>query len=190
MFWLSDSRRAGVALRNGISEKAKLPLITISVKSGIGFIERFNTEVRSLAITMHQKCTLVYILPEQECIPVGCVPPACYPYLPAGTAPEGGCVPARGVVPAQGVYLLGGVPAGGVPTQGVCLLWGVPAGGCTYPGEVYLPGGCTCQRGVPAQGRVPAQGVYLPGGTCPGTPPRGQTHTCKNITFSNFVCGR
>ena len=31
---------------------------------------------------------------EQECIPVGCVPPACCPYLPACTAP-GGCTWSR-----------------------------------------------------------------------------------------------
>ena len=51
----------------------------------------------------------------------------------------------------------------------------------------YLPGGCTC-LGV---------GVYLPGGVCPGVcipacngtdTPHGQTDTCENITFANFVC--
>ena len=87
---------------------------------------------------------------KQECIPVGCVPPACCPYLPACTAPGGTCL---GVV-----YLLSGgctflgayLPSGGVPAQ-----WG-----CTCPVGVYLPG------------------VYLPGGmylpilcTCPGTFP-------------------
>ena len=59
---------------------------------------------------------------KQECIPVGGVPPACWPYPSmyclgggciclGGTCPEGG-------VPAWGVYL----PKGGVPAQG-----GVPA---------------------------------------------------------------
>ena len=77
---------------------------------------------------------------KQECIPVGCVPPACCPYLPdlpACTALGG--VSAWGGVPARGVYL---------PEWGTC--WGVylPRG-CTCPG-VYLP------RGVPAWG-VPAQ---------------------------------
>ena len=63
------------------------------------------------------------------------------------------------------------LPGGGsVPAQQGMYL---PSGG------VYLPGGS-----------VPAQGVYLPGGTCPGTTPRGQTDTCKNISFANFVCGR
>ena len=72
-------------------------------------------------------------------------------------------------------------------------------GGCTCPGGVYLPGGCTCQGGVPAQlytcpGGLPVWGVYLPGagGTCLFTfpPSCGQTETCKNIVFANFICGR
>ena len=42
---------------------------------------------------------------KQECIPVGCVPPACCPYLPACTAPGG--VPARGCT-CPGGYLPGG----------------------------------------------------------------------------------
>ena len=53
----------------------------------------------------------------QECIPVGCTPPACCLHLPACTAPWQVYLPG-------GVYLLGGVPA-----------WG-----CTCLG-VYLPGG-------------------------------------------------
>ena len=39
---------------------------------------------------------------KQECIPVGCVPPACCPYLPACTA--------RGCTCAGGCICLGGVP--------------------------------------------------------------------------------
>ena len=30
---------------------------------------------------------------QQVCIPVGCVPPAYFPYLPACTDPGGGCLP-------------------------------------------------------------------------------------------------
>ena len=51
---------------------------------------------------------------KQECIPVGCVPPACCPYLPAYTAP-------------WGVYLVGVYLPGGVPAQGRVYLPGVPA---------------------------------------------------------------
>ena len=49
---------------------------------------------------------------EQDCIPVGCVPPACCPYLPACTAPGGGvsapgrCLPL--VLGGGGGLLLGG----------------------------------------------------------------------------------
>ena len=68
---------------------------------------------------------------KQESIPVGCVPPAHWPYL--GGVFAGGCtcpgegVPVRGV-PAWGVCPGGsgrGVPAWGVPAGGVCL-GGVP----------------------------------------------------------------
>ena len=54
---------------------------------------------------------------QQECIPVGCVPPACCPYFPPCTAPGRG-VPAQGFT-CLGVYLPGDVPAqGGVPARG------------------------------------------------------------------------
>ena len=124
---------------------------------------------------------------QQECIPVGCVPPACCPYLPACTArgvylpaPEGG-VPGLGGtclvpggVPAWfvgGCTWSGGVPAwsqGGVPgPRGTCLVWG-----CTFLVGGYLPGprGCTCLVPggylvcrVPAwsQGGVPGPRGYL-----------------------------
>ena len=94
------------------------------------------------------------IMTKQECIPVGCVPSTCCPYLPACTAP-GGCTCQRGV-PASRVYLLG------VPAWGVCLPGGVPARGLYLPRGVPARG-CTCQRGVPVWG------LYLPGGcTCLG----------------------
>ena len=83
----------------------------------------------------HLKCGTIFISKlQQECIPVGCVPPACCPYLPACTAP-------RGCTWSQGLYLvLGGVPGprgsvpgpGGVSTWswGLYLIWGdVPGWG-------------------------------------------------------------
>ena len=58
----------------------------------------------------------------------------------------------------------------------------------------------TINGGLPARGGVPAQGGLPRGSVCPGgcllrvgyyhPPPRGQTDTCKNITFANYVCGR
>ena len=47
------------------------------------------------------------LLLKQECIPVGCVPSACCPYLPACTAPGG--VPGLGGTWSGGVPGLGGL---------------------------------------------------------------------------------
>ena len=130
---------------------------------------------------------------KQECIPVGCVPPAFCPYLPACTAGGG-----EGYLP-EGVYLvLGGVPGPRevylVSGLGSCVLGprGCTCRGCTWSWGVYLPRGVYLPKGVYLPGGVPAQGVgiYLPGGgpargvpaqrctcpggTCPGTPPCGR----------------
>ena len=64
----------------------------------------------------------------QECMPVGCIPPACCPYLLACTARRGGVY----LVPGEGVP-----GPGAVPGPGGCT-WsrgGVPGPG----GGVYLP---------------------------------------------------
>ena len=117
----------------------------------------------------------------QECIPVGCVPPARRPYLPGpggvylvrgvpglggctwswgGCTWSQGCVPGPGDVPGPGgVYLV----CGGVPGP-----WGV----------YLVPGGCTWSQ----EGGVPGQ-VLLP-------PVNRITHTCKNITLPQLRCGR
>ena len=86
---------------------------------------------------------------------------------------------------------------------GVCPGGCLPREGCVCPGEVCLPkGGCVPRGGLSAQGRVSAQGDVCPGGCLSrgclphilGTrgrhPPCGQTDTCENITFANFVCER
>ena len=105
---------------------------------------------------------------KQECIPVGCVPPTCCPYLRARTA--------RG----WGVYLVLGR---------VYLVAGV----YLVPGGVPGPGGCTwSQGGVPGQSGYLVLGVYLVlggvpgprGCTCPGNPPVNRmTDRCQNITL-------
>ena len=102
---------------------------------------------------------------EQECIPVGCVPPPCCPYLPACTAPGG-----------------------------VYLVWvGVPGPGGTWSGVYMVPGGCTWSWGYLVRGAVPGprgmylvpSGVYLvPGGYLPRySPPHEQNswHTLLKI---------
>ena len=73
--------------------------------TGLGSSDSSSSEVRSL-----------FLYFKQECIPVGCVPPTCCPYLPARTAPGG-------VYLRRGVYL---------PRACTCQ------GGCTCPGG-YLP---------------------------------------------------
>ena len=107
---------------------------------------------------------------KQECIPVGCVPPACWPYPSMHWA--GGVYPsmhwAWEVCVSQHALGMGSVciPActgqGGVSQhalgrgKGVC-----PEGVC--PGV----GGCLPRRGVSGHGGV-CPGGCLPGGVCPG----------------------
>ena len=89
------------------------------------------------------------------------------------TCPGGTC---RGVyLPGWGVYLLGGVPAGGVPAQGVPARRGCTCWGCTCWG-VYLPGDVSQH----AMGQAPLTPLWT----------EWLTDRCKNITFTNFVCGR
>ena len=116
----------------------------------------------------------------------------------------GGCTWSWGGVPgpggctwSRGVYLVtGGVPGpGGVTGPGQVYLvlggctwsWGVylvPGRctwfvGCTLFWGVYLvPGGCTWSWGVC---------TWSLGGTWSGTPPCGQTHTCKYLTFTTSL---
>ena len=101
---------------------------------------------------------------KQECIPVGCVPPARRPYLPG----PGGGVPSRGCTWSGGCTCSGGCTW----SQGVYLVWrGVPGWGVyLVQGGLYLvqggvpgPGGCTWSGGVPGPG-----GVYLVPGGVPG----------------------
>ena len=74
---------------------------------------------------------------KQVCIPVGCVPPTCCPYLPACTVQVG-----------RECLLPGGV-CSGVSAPWGCLLPGGVSSGMSAPGGV-------CSRGVSA----PRVGVY------------------------------
>ena len=133
---------------------------------------------------------------KQDCIPVGCIPPACRPYLPrisqhalwrGGYLVLGGTF--RGYL-VLGVYLLGGVPGpkGGVPAGGVPGFGGgIPARGCLVPGggtcQGYLVlGGAYLRGGYLVPGAVPARGYLVPG-VVPG--PRGCT--CWGCTWSRGV---
>ena len=78
----------------------------------------------------HFRHSFVQTSIKQDYIPVGCVPPARWPYLPASSARGGGW---------SGGCLFGGVPAWS--RWGVCS-WGVPGlGGLPDPGGVPGPGG-------------------------------------------------
>ena len=119
---------------------------------------------------VHKICFRVITDNKQECIPVGCVPPACCPYLPVCTAP-------------RGMYLVpGGVPGlGGTCPEG--CTWSREWLGVPGPREVYLVLG-----GVPGPGGCAWSGewVYLvPGGYLPrySPPVNRMTDRCKNITL-------
>ena len=131
---------------------------------------------------------------QQECIPVGCVPAAHWPYSRVwlrggGMSAAGGCLLRGGVCSRGDVYSggvcsqglsawggvcsQGGVCSGGVSTPG-CLLWGVSAPGecllpgrCLLPGGVSAPGGCLLLGGICSQGGVCSGGVSAPRGWYP-----------------------
>ena len=113
---------------------------------------------------------------QQECIPVGCVPPAA--------VAVGGCL-LPGGSPCGGLGCL--LPRGGSPCQGGCLL----PGGFSLPGgvppswEVSLPG----WGGASFPGSLPARGVSLMGDP---PPVNRMTNRCKNITLpqTSFAGGK
>ena len=129
--------------------------------------------------------------------PGGCSPSGGFS-IPGGCSPLGGS-PSQGGVLHLGVLHLGGfLHLGGVLHRG-----GSPPGGSPSRGCVCVP--CdlshhafdvTCML-PPHQLRHTnfAPAYILPGHvTCNASwdthPPCGQTDTCKNITFANYVCGR
>ena len=87
---------------------------------------------------------------KQECIPVGCIPAAHWPY--AGACFWGG-VWSGGVSAPRGVCSGGCLLWGGVCSRG-CLLWG--------------RGVCVCSRGCLVLGGVWSGGVSAPRGVCSG----------------------
>ena len=104
-------------------------------------------------------CTVGNTNSKQDCIPVGCVSPACWPYLPACTAQGGDACLWSGGLPLLG---------GGVP-------------GPRWRGGLLQEGECLVPRGVPASG---PGGVCIP--ACNGADPSPVnriTDACKNITL-------
>ena len=120
----------------------------------------------------------------QDCIPVGCVPPARWPYLPACSALGG---PGPGGVSGLGVSGWGGAWSGGgvCLVQGVCLVRGCLVWGGVWSGGVPAPGGvCLVRGGLVWGGGIPACTEADP-------PPVNRiTHACENITLPQLRCGR
>ena len=131
---------------------------------------------------------------KQECIPVGCVPAAHWPYAVVCFPRGVGCLLPGGVCSRGG--LLWGVSApGGVCSRGCCS-GGVCSGGCLLRG-CLLPGG-VCSGGcllggvclgVSAWGGVCSRGCLLLGGWYHsmhrGRPPVNRiTDMSKNITLA------
>ena len=64
-------------------------------------------------------------------------------------------------------------------------------GGCLLGGRGYLLPGGVCFGGVSGPGGcLPIIRDVYPSMQWGKHPPCGQTDTCENITFANFVCGR
>ena len=148
-----------------------------------------------------QNCDL---FKKQECIPVGCVPPAHWPYLvvshasPLATmyAPHHHTCPLPPRMPPLATMHA-------PPHHHTC-----PLPPCMSPATTHAPL-LPCMS--PAQPpRMPSLPPHPPPPPPPRMPPHlhactpchhayplpprlspcGQTDTCKNITFANFVCGR
>ena len=168
---------------------------------------------------------------QQECIPVGFVPPAAVAVMGgprAGTTPGAGTPQSRhppwsrhlGQIPLN--FPLGCGP-GPDPPQLPPWLWawtrspstsplgvgldqiplnfplGCGPGDPPPPDPPKLPLGCGPRnlQGMLGYHTTPRRPAARHAGIPPAMhagiahpPPHGQTHTCKNITFANYVCGR
>ena len=146
------------------------------------------------------KKTFVSTFSKQECIPVGCIPPAAVAVMGGGSphtphiTPPSGADTALSLPPEQASPPQAGTPPCRIPLN--FPLWCGP--GDSPPGQICLNFALGCGPGN-LQGML----GYHPLETCckacwdttcnacwDSTPPCWQTHTCKNITFANYVCGR
>ena len=131
---------------------------------------------------------------KQECVPVGCVPP------PAVAVLGGVCLSACWNTPPPQVWTwrLPGCGPGDPPGVGLetprVLAWRPPKVWAWRSPQMWawrtpLPTGVGLE--TPHFWR-PARHAGIPPASHAGIPPPpcGQTDTCKNITFTNFVCGR
>ena len=135
----------------------------------------------------------------QECIPVGYVPPSAVAVMGVSTPPGAGNPPSR-LPPGAGTppqeqkphWPLGFGP-GPDPPQLPPWVWA-----WRPPRQIPLNFPLGCEPGN-LQDMLGYHPTWIPAARHAGIPPAmhagiappcGQTHTCKNITFANFVCGR
>ena len=115
-------------------------LYRVGVNASIVMLREHQSSCARIRITF---CLLIVWTDQQEYkqeyIPVGCVPPACWPHPSMHCAGWGclhrGCLP-RGCLP-KGVSVQGGVCLGDV-CPGRCLPRQVSAQGVVCPGGVYV----------------------------------------------------
>ena len=82
---------------------ARYPAAVISYLEYLIFMRKLQVGI------FHNTCSIVRLLKQQECIPVGCVPAARWPYAAAGSRfPGGGGVCSQGGSAPGGCLLLGG----------------------------------------------------------------------------------
>ena len=94
-----------------------------------------NSLFRSLRVTTYRETLCLKLKWKQECIPVECVPPACWPYPSMHWA---------------GFFFPACTGQGGACLGQVCLrvsAWGVSAQGVVCPGSV-CPEGCVSAKGL------------------------------------------
>ena len=143
----------------------------------------------------HIKRTSIKNIIKQECIPVGCVPPAHWLYLVVSyarprkkppTPPKNHACP-----PAKTMHAPPEQPRM-PPGSNHAPLRSNHARPWEHPrmpprATMHAPGS---NLACPPQEQPHTTPVHPTLGQ-PCTPPQcGQTDTCKNITFANFVCGR
>ena len=127
---------------------------------------------------------------QPECIPVGCVPAARWPY--AAVCFPGGCawsgrVSALGGVPGPGGRWL----VQGVCSRGLCSWGGLLPGGCAWSKGVcaWSGGMCLVQGGVCSWGVCVYPSMHW-GRHAPLLWTEFLTHACEKITLAQLRCSR
>ena len=133
------------------------------------FVIVFILVTRMHSSRMHTACSVIispYLIishacpPRHTCLPSSCMPPTMH-------TPQQPCLPPA-TMPAPSNHAH--------PPQQPCMS---PGNHARPPTTMHAP----WQPCMPPSNHTPPSNHACP-------PFCGQTHTCKNITFANFVCGR